>query len=222
MFPWKLESHVCIESGPCMAAEARAYVQLSSHCAFTVPDQQAPPNIYAFLFLFSKVSVIENISVAKYAAINTDMASNFQVKIPANQTPPEFSANSDRLRSKIIQQQPRRRPWPISKTALPPTVHKHALSFPSWRPSSQQTTTTMPTRALPQASGMTAAHDPFEAVLLPPPNENEQERVARLSQEAEATRVSEEIDAAIRSERQKQKKRRIVRVLLLGQSESGA
>ncbi|KII91302.1 hypothetical protein PLICRDRAFT_173177 [Plicaturopsis crispa FD-325 SS-3] len=66
-----------------------------------------------------------------------------------------------------------------------------------------------------------AVLDPLAEALKPPPNESPEERAARLKREAEANRVSLEIDEAIRQERQKQKKRRIVRLLLLGQSESG-
>ncbi|KAI0056631.1 G-alpha-domain-containing protein [Artomyces pyxidatus] len=63
--------------------------------------------------------------------------------------------------------------------------------------------------------------DPLAAAMRPPPDESPEARALRLAQEADARRVSQEIDEAIRLERQRNKKKRIVRVLLLGQSESG-
>ena len=64
--------------------------------------------------------------------------------------------------------------------------------------------------------------DPLAAALRPPPDESPDTRALRLAREEDARRVSRAIDDAIRAERQLNKKRRIVRVLLLGQSESGA
>ncbi|KZT23005.1 G-alpha-domain-containing protein [Neolentinus lepideus HHB14362 ss-1] len=63
--------------------------------------------------------------------------------------------------------------------------------------------------------------DPFIAVLAPPPDETPVEKAAREKREAEARRVSDEIDEMLRQERAGMKKKRPVRVLLLGQSESG-
>ena len=64
-------------------------------------------------------------------------------------------------------------------------------------------------------------YDPLDELLKPPPNETEEDRVIRLAREAEARRVSLQIDESIRAERQQQKKKSVVRLLLLGQSESG-
>lgn len=64
--------------------------------------------------------------------------------------------------------------------------------------------------------------DPLDDVLRPPVNETDEERSIRLQTEEKAKRVSDAIDEAIRQERQAAKKRDIVRLLLLGQSESGA
>jgi guanine nucleotide-binding protein subunit alpha len=47
------------------------------------------------------------------------------------------------------------------------------------------------------------------------------ERQMRLAREEEARQVSEAIDLSIKAERQAMRRRRIVRLLLLGQSESG-
>lgn len=68
-----------------------------------------------------------------------------------------------------------------------------------------------------------SAHDfdPLDEALRPPMNETEEDRVIRQAQEAEARRVSQAIDDSIRAEKQAQKKKGIVRLLLLGQSESG-
>ncbi|TFK34978.1 guanine nucleotide binding protein, alpha subunit [Crucibulum laeve] len=58
---------------------------------------------------------------------------------------------------------------------------------------------------------------------MPPPNETPAARALRERQEAEAQRTSDKIDEQIRAERaaMKKKEKGIVRVLLLGQSESG-
>ncbi|KAI5828998.1 guanine nucleotide binding protein, alpha subunit [Schizophyllum commune Tattone D] len=64
--------------------------------------------------------------------------------------------------------------------------------------------------------------DPLDAVLAPPPNETPEERDKRIAAELEAKRVSDEIDAQLNREREREKKKApAVRVLLLGQSESG-
>lgn len=63
--------------------------------------------------------------------------------------------------------------------------------------------------------------DPLDDALRPPVNETNEERSIRLQTEEKAKRVSDAIDEAIRQERQAAKKRDIVRLLLLGQSESG-
>ncbi|QRV80600.1 G-protein alpha subunit [Ceratobasidium sp. AG-Ba] len=67
------------------------------------------------------------------------------------------------------------------------------------------------------------ADDPLAAAIAPPPNESPDARLARLRAEAEAKRVSDAIDEQIKEERNREKKRKAteVRVLLLGQSESG-
>ncbi|KAF9226236.1 G-alpha-domain-containing protein [Gyrodon lividus] len=63
--------------------------------------------------------------------------------------------------------------------------------------------------------------DPLDELLKPPPDETEEDRLIRLAQEAEARRISHQIDESIKAERQQQKKKSVVRLLLLGQSESG-
>lgn len=63
--------------------------------------------------------------------------------------------------------------------------------------------------------------DPLDDVLRPPIDETEEERSIRLQAEEQAKRVSDAIDEAIRQERQAAKKKDVVRLLLLGQSESG-
>lgn len=66
--------------------------------------------------------------------------------------------------------------------------------------------------------------DPLALAIAPPLNETAEQREARLNAEAEARRISEKIDEQLRAEKAAQRKRRTqtVKVLLLGQSESGA
>ena len=75
--------------------------------------------------------------------------------------------------------------------------------------------------ATPRASAAALDRDPLDDVLRPPPDESPHQRDQRLAQEAEASRISQAIDASIKAEKQARKKKRIVRLLLLGQSESG-
>ncbi|KII94317.1 hypothetical protein PLICRDRAFT_675360 [Plicaturopsis crispa FD-325 SS-3] len=64
--------------------------------------------------------------------------------------------------------------------------------------------------------------DPFAAVLRPPPDETPEQREDRLIAEQEAKKVSDGIDEQIRNERNEKKRGKTeVKVLLLGQSESG-
>jgi len=64
--------------------------------------------------------------------------------------------------------------------------------------------------------------DPFAIFHAPPPNEAAGERVAREAREAEAKRVSDQIDEQLKADRVAFKKQKnVVRVLLLGQAESG-
>ena len=63
--------------------------------------------------------------------------------------------------------------------------------------------------------------DPLAAALRPPPDESPEARAIRIAREEEAARVSQAIDESIRAERQANKKNKVVRLLLLGQSESG-
>ena len=64
--------------------------------------------------------------------------------------------------------------------------------------------------------------DPLAVALSPPHDESPEAKSIRIAREEEALRVSQAIDESIRIERQKNKKNKIVRILLLGQSESGA
>jgi guanine nucleotide-binding protein alpha-1 subunit len=63
--------------------------------------------------------------------------------------------------------------------------------------------------------------DPLAKALAPPPGETEDQRVRRLRLEAEAKRISDEIDQQLREEKAAMKKKKPIKVLLLGQSESG-
>jgi hypothetical protein len=65
--------------------------------------------------------------------------------------------------------------------------------------------------------------DPLSRVLEPPADETSEQRAVREAKEAEARRVSERIDEQIKSEKQaKSRSKAQVKVLLLGQAESGA
>ncbi|KAF9492102.1 G-alpha-domain-containing protein [Pleurotus eryngii] len=67
-----------------------------------------------------------------------------------------------------------------------------------------------------------ASSDPLSAALAPPPGETLEQKELRLKAEAEAKRISDGIDDMIRQERHDRKRGRAeVKVLLLGQSESG-
>ncbi|PCH43186.1 G-protein alpha subunit [Wolfiporia cocos MD-104 SS10] len=63
--------------------------------------------------------------------------------------------------------------------------------------------------------------DPLTLAIAPPPDETPEAKEARLKAEAEARKVSERIDEQIRAEKAAMKKKRPIKVLLLGQSESG-
>lgn len=66
------------------------------------------------------------------------------------------------------------------------------------------------------------SEDPFASILAPPPGESPEAKEARERAEAEARRVNDGIDEQLRQERiALKKKKKPVKVLLLGQSESG-
>ncbi|KZO91215.1 guanine nucleotide binding protein, alpha subunit, partial [Calocera viscosa TUFC12733] len=63
--------------------------------------------------------------------------------------------------------------------------------------------------------------DPLDRVLRPDPHETPEQRSARLQAEYEAKQQSDAIDEMLRQERAATKKTKEVKILLLGQSESG-
>lgn len=66
------------------------------------------------------------------------------------------------------------------------------------------------------------ASDPLAVITAPPPNETPGERAAREEREAEARRISDQIDEELRAEKAiVRKQEEMVKILLLGQSESG-
>ncbi|KAJ8691056.1 hypothetical protein PTI98_010663 [Pleurotus ostreatus] len=70
--------------------------------------------------------------------------------------------------------------------------------------------------------GMNREFDPLDIVTAPPPGETPEQRASRERREAEAKRVSDGIDEDIRVARAALKKQKsVLRVLLLGQAESG-
>jgi len=67
-----------------------------------------------------------------------------------------------------------------------------------------------------------SSNDPFEAFLRPPPDETPAQREMRILAEQQAQQVSDAIDEQLRVERAELKRNRPdVKILLLGQSESG-
>ncbi|KAK0183684.1 guanine nucleotide-binding protein alpha-4 subunit [Armillaria mellea] len=76
----------------------------------------------------------------------------------------------------------------------------------------------MPITAL---HSMRPTDDPFDEALKPPIDESPDDRELRIAREDVPRRVSLAIDASIKAERQARRKKRIMRLLLLGQSESG-
>lgn len=64
--------------------------------------------------------------------------------------------------------------------------------------------------------------DPLTRALAPPPDETDEQRARRLKTEEAARSVSDRIDDEIREEKAALKKKKSpIKVLLLGQSESG-
>lgn len=63
--------------------------------------------------------------------------------------------------------------------------------------------------------------DPFSVVLLPPPNESSVDREKRLRAEGQAEKISDDIDKKLEAERNESRRKKPVKILLLGQSESG-
>jgi guanine nucleotide-binding protein subunit alpha len=70
---------------------------------------------------------------------------------------------------------------------------------------------------------LSASPDPLAIFTDPPPDETQAERVTREAREALEKRVSDEIDDGIKKDKARLKKEQeiLVRVLLLGQAESG-
>lgn len=65
-------------------------------------------------------------------------------------------------------------------------------------------------------------HDPLAALTAPPEGETSEDRVRRERKEQEAQKISDQIDHELKAERALLKKSKgMVKVLLLGQSESG-
>jgi guanine nucleotide-binding protein subunit alpha len=64
--------------------------------------------------------------------------------------------------------------------------------------------------------------DPFYDLMKAPDDETQAQKTARLKREADAQRVHDAIEEQIKEDRTKfQKEGEIIKVLLLGQSESG-
>lgn len=71
--------------------------------------------------------------------------------------------------------------------------------------------------------GRSFEEDPLTMAMRPPADETPEQQLAREQREADARRVSEAIDEQIGKEKRAlAKKKKPVKVLLLGQAESGA
>ena len=69
---------------------------------------------------------------------------------------------------------------------------------------------------------MSGDEDPFAAILKPPSDETPDQRAKRISEEQDAAKRSRDIDETLAAERREMdRKSRMVKVLLLGQAESG-
>ena len=75
---------------------------------------------------------------------------------------------------------------------------------PSWPPPSSPAMITTPRP--PSVHSATTDADPFTAFLRPPTSETEHERVDRLRKEADAKRVSDNIDEEIKADRERMRK----------------
>jgi hypothetical protein len=77
-------------------------------------------------------------------------------------------------------------------------------------------------KSVPKNRRLSSNGDPFDAVLRPPPDETPAQREMRILAEQQAKQVSDAIDEQLRVERAELKRNRPdVKILLLGQSESG-
>ena len=70
----------------------------------------------------------------------------------------------------------------------------------------------MPGHVVPLPSPTFNTWPPF-----PPPNESELDRALRLGEEKEAKKISDAIDDALEQEKQEKRKRRVTKILLLGE-----
>ncbi|EJU02511.1 G-protein alpha subunit [Dacryopinax primogenitus] len=76
-------------------------------------------------------------------------------------------------------------------------------------------------RSLELSERYYSTDDPLDRVMRPDPHETPEERSARLMAEFEAKQRSDAIDESLRQEKLAAKKNKEVKILLLGQSESG-
>ncbi|KAI0674434.1 G-alpha-domain-containing protein [Trametes maxima] len=75
---------------------------------------------------------------------------------------------------------------------------------------------------MPSKSKIVTEGDPLARVMAPPPNETEEQREARVAAEAEAKKISDAIDEELQRQAKAEKRGpKPVKILLLGQSESG-
>lgn len=135
-----------------------------------------------------------------------------RLDFPSSLLPPSLPDHDDDDTARSETRKPRTRS-PLSAMART-TITSPTTSFTSSFLGGS-TTSTIP--------ALTDPNDPFYVFLRPPPGETPEQRVDRERKEAEARKVNDEIDEMLRAEKSAMKKRKKpVKVLLLGQSESGA
>lgn len=69
--------------------------------------------------------------------------------------------------------------------------------------------------------GQVDLSDPFHSITAPPVNETAEERLNREDAEAKAKQISDKIDDILKKEKEARRKDSVIRILLLGQAESG-
>ncbi len=75
---------------------------------------------------------------------------------------------------------------------------------------------------MPSKTKIVTEGDPLAYFMLPPPNETEEQRQMRIAAEQEAKRISDAIDEELQRQAKADKRApKPVKILLLGQSESG-
>jgi hypothetical protein len=97
------------------------------------------------------------------------------------------------------------------------------MSKPNGQGYSNTTDTGLELKKKRSKKTLKGSQDPLATVLAPPPDETPEERALRIKTEENAKKLSEDIDKYLKRDGEEAAKKRAatVRLLLLGQSESG-